>query len=53
MKTQELISTVSTLSIDELMQFSEWFADFMADQWEKKLQSEHSEKPMNSECMAS
>ena len=32
---QELEMAVSQLTANELMQFSEWFEEFMADQWEK------------------
>ena len=38
--TQELKTTVSKLSPDELLQFSEWFEEFMADQWDKKIESD-------------
>lgn len=38
--TQELKATVSDLSPDELLQFSEWFEEFMADQWDKKIEAD-------------
>ena len=38
--TQELKTTVSQLSLDELLQFSEWFEEFMADQWDKKIEAD-------------
>ncbi len=34
---QELEMAVSQLSANELMQFSEWFEEFMSDQWDKKI----------------
>jgi hypothetical protein len=40
MNTQELISTVSKLSPDQLFQFAEWFEEFMADQWDKKIEND-------------
>lgn len=38
--TQELKQTVSKLSSEELLQFSEWFEEFMADQWDKKIEAD-------------
>jgi len=38
--TQELKATVATLSPDELLQFSEWFEEFMAEQWDKKIEAD-------------
>ena len=38
--TQELKATVSELSPDELLQFSEWFEEFMAEQWDKKIEAD-------------
>jgi hypothetical protein len=38
--TQELKATVATLSPDELLQFSEWFEEFMSDQWDKKIEAD-------------
>lgn len=38
--TQELKKTVSKLPPDELLQFSEWFEEFMADQWDKKIEAD-------------
>lgn len=32
---QELEIAVSQLSANELLQFSEWVEEFVADQWEK------------------
>ena len=37
---QELEMAVSQLSVNELMQFSEWFAEFVADQWDKKIEAD-------------
>ena len=38
--TQELKMTVSKLPPDELLQFSEWFEEFMADQWDRKIEAD-------------
>lgn len=40
MNTQELKTTVSKLSPDQLLQFAEWFEEFLADQWDKKIESD-------------
>jgi len=37
---QELEIAVSQLSANELMQFSEWFEEFVADQWDKKIEAD-------------
>ena len=37
---QELEMAVSQLSANELMQFSEWFEEFVADQWDKKIEAD-------------
>ena len=37
---QELEMAVSQLSDNELMQFSEWFEEFVADQWDKKIEAD-------------
>jgi hypothetical protein len=37
MNTQELKTTVSKLAPDQLLQFAEWFEEFMAEQGDKKL----------------
>jgi len=37
---QELEIAVSQLSTNELLQFSEWFEEFLADQWDKKIESD-------------
>ena len=39
-KVQELEMAVSQLSANELMQFSEWFEEFVADQWDKKIEAD-------------
>ena len=39
-KVQELEIAVSQLSANELMQFSEWFEEFVADQWDKKIEAD-------------
>jgi hypothetical protein len=37
---QELEMAVSQLSANELLQFSEWFEEFVADQWDKKIEAD-------------
>jgi hypothetical protein len=37
---QELEIAVSQLSDNELLQFSEWFEVFVADQWDKKIEAD-------------
>ena len=37
---QELEMAVSQLSANELFQFSEWFEEFVADQWDKKIEAD-------------
>ena len=37
---EELKATVSNLPQNELMEFSEWFEEFMANQWDKKIESD-------------
>jgi len=37
---QELEMAVSQLSAIELQQFSEWFEEFVADQWDKKIEAD-------------
>jgi hypothetical protein len=32
--------TASQLSADELMQFSEWLEEFVADPWDKKIEAD-------------
>lgn len=36
----ELEIAVSQLSANELFQFSEWFEEFVADQWDKKIEAD-------------
>ena len=38
MSVEELESVVSRLSADELSRFSEWFEEFLADQWDRKIE---------------
>ena len=40
MNTQELKTTVSKLSPDQLLQFAEWFEEFLADQWDKEIEAD-------------
>ena len=40
MSVEELESVVSRLSSDELARFSEWFEEFLADQWDRKIEQD-------------
>lgn len=40
MSVQELESAVAKLSRDDLAKFNEWFADFLAEQWDKQLEED-------------
>jgi len=40
MSVEELESVVSRLSTDELSRFSEWFEEFLADQWDRKIEQD-------------
>ncbi|MES2921473.1 MAG: hypothetical protein V4819_08000 [Verrucomicrobiota bacterium] len=37
MNVEEIESAVSGLSVDELARFSEWFEEFLADQWDRQI----------------
>jgi hypothetical protein len=37
---QELKTSVLKLSAEELFQFSEWFEELMAEQWDKKIEAD-------------
>lgn len=37
MSVEELESAVSSLSAAELARFSEWFAEFAANQWDRQI----------------
>jgi hypothetical protein len=37
---QELKTSVLKLSAEELFQFSQWFEEFMAEQWDKKIEAD-------------
>jgi len=40
MSLKELESAVSNLPSAELAKFSEWFAEFMADQWDRQIEQD-------------
>lgn len=40
MSVEELESIVSRLSADELARFSEWFEEFLADQWDRRIEQD-------------
>jgi len=37
---QELKTSVLTLSREELFKFSEWFEEFMAEEWDRKIEAD-------------
>jgi hypothetical protein len=37
---EELESAVASLSAQELSHFSKWFEEFMADQWDRKIEAD-------------
>lgn len=38
MKVEEIESAVSGLSAEELARFSEWFEEFIAEQWDRQIE---------------
>lgn len=40
MSLKELETVVSSLPTAELAQFSEWFAEFMAEQWDRQIEGD-------------
>ncbi|MEO6785954.1 MAG: hypothetical protein ABI318_07445 [Chthoniobacteraceae bacterium] len=40
MSIEELESAVSGLRADELSRFSQWFEEFMADQWDRQIEQD-------------
>jgi hypothetical protein len=40
MSIEELESVVSGLPAPELARFSEWFEEFMADQWDRQIEQD-------------
>jgi hypothetical protein len=40
MSVEELESAVAKLSEQELTQFSKWFAEFAADQWDRQIEAD-------------
>jgi len=40
MSVEELESAVSKLSQAELARFSDWFAEFAADQWDRQIETD-------------
>ena len=40
MSVDELESTVSRLSRDDLARFSDWFENFIADQWDRQIEAD-------------
>ena len=40
MSVEELESVVSSLSTNELSRFSEWFEEFLASQWDSRIEAD-------------
>ena len=40
MSVEELESVVSNLSAEELARFSEWFEEFVAQQWDDRIEAD-------------
>lgn len=40
MSVEELESVVSSLSAAELTRFSEWFEEFLAQQWDERIEAD-------------
>jgi hypothetical protein len=40
LNTQELKITISTLSSNDLMEFTEWFEEFISHQWDKQIEND-------------
>jgi hypothetical protein len=40
MSVEELQSAVERLSPEEMARFSEWFEDFVADQWDRQIEAD-------------
>ena len=40
MSVQEIESAVTRLSAEELSQFSQWFEEYAADQWDRQIEAD-------------
>jgi hypothetical protein len=40
MSVEELQTVVSQLSVEELGRFSAWFEEFLADQWDRRIEAD-------------
>ena len=40
MSVQEIETAVSRLSGDDLSQFSQWFEEFVAEQWDRQIEAD-------------
>jgi hypothetical protein len=40
MSVEELESIITGLPADELARFSQWFEEFMADQWDRRIEQD-------------
>ena len=47
MSIEELESVVTSLPAAELARFSQWFEEFMADQWDRQIEQDVAEGRLN------
>lgn len=40
MSVQEIETAVTRLSADELARFSQWFEEYVADQWDRQIEAD-------------
>lgn len=40
MSVQDLEAAVTSLSAEELTRFSQWFEEFIADQWDRRIEQD-------------
>jgi hypothetical protein len=40
MSVQEIEAAVTKLSAEELSRFSQWFEDYVADQWDRQIEAD-------------
>ncbi len=40
MSVQEIEAAITSFSAEELSRFSEWFAEYIADQWDRQIEAD-------------
>lgn len=40
MSVEELQVAITQLRVEDLIRFSEWFEEFLADQWDRKIEAD-------------